>query len=122
MRWSSAPTSLSRHEEARTFSRVRLAGRRSGRRIASLTPRCRPSGDTPPRPSDVEDVRRRSRGKRPGADAPEPRVVEVNYNPGPDAQDRLRRLFDMLLEYAARDGSVAPEQRSPSDEGGEDEI
>ena len=49
-------------------------------------------------------------------------MVEVNYNPGPDAQDRLRRLFDMLLEYAARDGSVAPEQRSPSDEGGEDEI
>ena len=59
--------------------------------------------------------------KRRRDDAPEPRVVAVTYNPGPDARDRLRRLFDMLLEHAARDGTAAPEQRSPSDDSGEDE-
>ena len=49
-------------------------------------------------------------------------MVEINYNPGPDAQDRLRRLFTILLEYAARDGTAAPEQCFPSKEGGEEEC
>ena len=70
----------------------------------------------------MEDARKRNRGKRPGDDAPEPRVVEINDNPGPDAQDRLRRLFTILRECAARDWSAAPEQCSPSDEGGEEEC
>ena len=60
-------------------------------------------------------------GKSHRDDAPEPRVVAINYNPGPDARDRLRRLFDMLLEHAARDGIVEPEQHSPSDEDGEED-
>ena len=121
MRRSSAPTSLIRHEVVRASSRVRPSIRYSRRRRASSYPRCGQPRDTPLRPSDAEDARRRSRRKRPGADAPEPRVVEISYNPGPDAQDRLRRLFTILIEYAVRDGSVAPEQHSPSDEGGEDE-
>ena len=60
-------------------------------------------------------------GKSHRDDAPEPRVVAINYNPGPDARDRLRRLFDMLLEHAARDGIAEPEQHSPSDHSSEDE-
>ena len=70
----------------------------------------------------MKDATRKNRGKRPGGDAPELRVVEINYNPGPDARDRLRRLFTILLEYAARDGTAAPEQCSPPDEGGEEEC
>ena len=67
------------------------------------------------------DAKGMSTGKRHRDDAPEPRVVAVNYNPGPDARDRLRRLFDMLLEHAARDGIVEPEQHAPSDHSCEDE-
>ena len=47
--------------------------------------------------------------------------MAITHNPGADAQDRLRRLFTILLEYAARDGTAAPEQRSPSDEDGEED-
>ena len=71
--------------------------------------------------SDMEDAKKKYRGKRPGDDAPEPRVVEINFNPGADAQDRLRRLFTILLEHVARNGTAAPEQCSPSDEGSEEE-
>ena len=101
---------------------MRPSRRSSGRRRATPNPQRRRPGETPLQPSDMEDARRRNRGKRPGDDAPELRVVEINYNPGPDAQDRLRRLFTILLEYAARDGTAAPEQCSPSDEGGEEEC
>ena len=72
--------------------------------------------------SEMKDATRKNRGQRSGDDAQELRVVEISFNPGPDAQDRLRRLFTILLEYAARDGTAAPEQFSPSDEGGEGEC
>ena len=42
------------------------------------------------------------------------RVVAINCNPAPDAQDRLRRLFTMLLEHAAKDRQAADED-SPAD-------
>ena len=34
---------------------------------------------------------------------PELRVVRVDYNPAFDAQDRLRRLFTMLLRHTSRE-------------------
>ena len=37
------------------------------------------------------------------------RVVAINCNPAPDAEDRLRRLFTLLLEHAARERQAAPE-------------
>ena len=40
------------------------------------------------------------------------RVVAINCNPAPDAQDRLRRLFTILLEHAAR-----RERQAASDDG-----
>ena len=42
------------------------------------------------------------------------RVVAINCNPAPDAQDRLRRLFTMLLEHAAKERQAADED-SPAD-------
>ena len=40
------------------------------------------------------------------------RVVAINCNPAPDAQDRLRRLFTILLERAAEERLAAPEDAS----------
>lgn len=51
---------------------------------------------------------------RPPSDGPELRVVGVNVNPAPDAQDRLRRLFT-ILAGVIRDDSPGPE-RDPSDD------
>ncbi len=39
-------------------------------------------------------------------------AVTINFNPGPDARDRLRRLFTLLVECAARDGRTAPGEDS----------
>ncbi len=50
-------------------------------------------------------------GNRDG-DAPEMRVVGIDFNPGPDAEDRLRRLFTILLKLADDD--------SPQDPSGEE--
>ena len=36
------------------------------------------------------------------------RVVAVTYNPAPDAEDRLRRLFTLLLEHAACECQTSP--------------
>ena len=63
----------------------------------------------------MKDTNRQKKPKRPGRDAPEFRVVEFNYNPGPDAEDRLRRLFSLLVKHAAKDRQAAPEEDSPSD-------
>ena len=34
------------------------------------------------------------------------KVVSIDFNPGPDAEDRLRRLFTMLLKLAKDDPPV----------------
>ena len=43
------------------------------------------------------------------------RVVAINCNPAPDSQDRLRRLFTILLEHAAEERLAAPED-APADD------
>ena len=52
------------------------------------------------------------------------RVVAINCNPAPDAQDRLRCLFTLLLEHVAGDGQAAPEDAPadapPDDDAGDD--
>ena len=52
-----------------------------------------------------------SRSRRGKAD-PELRVVEINFNPGPDAEDRLRRLFTLLVKLATQDKPPASETDS----------
>ena len=46
------------------------------------------------------------------------RVVAINCNPAPDAQDRLRRLFTLLLELTAEEGQTLP---SAEDDGSHNE-
>ena len=42
------------------------------------------------------------------------RVVAINCNPAPDAEDRLRRLFTLLLEHTAKDRQTATDGDSPA--------
>ena len=59
--------------------------------------------------SDLNDSKSKTRPKNSGKDSPELRVVGIHFNPAPDAQDRLRRIFTILLEHAARERQAAPE-------------
>ena len=51
--------------------------------------------------------------------SPELRVVAIGFNPGPDAEDRLRRLFTILLKLAD-DDLPFPGADSPQDPSGEE--
>ena len=63
----------------------------------------------------MKDKKRQDRRGKPRSDASEIGVVRVFSNPGPDAEDRLRRLFSLLVKYATQDREAAPEKDSPSD-------
>ena len=43
-----------------------------------------------------------------GGGGPEFGAVSIDFKPGPDSRDRLRRLFSLLLEHAAAEGQVTP--------------
>ena len=45
------------------------------------------------------DSRQKRRGSQ-GDDAPGLKIVGIDFNPGPDAEERLRRLFIILLKLA----------------------
>ena len=47
----------------------------------------------------MEDAKKKNRRKRTGCAAPEMRVVGIDFNPAPDAEDRLRRLFTLLASH-----------------------
>ena len=69
----------------------------------------------------MEDTKSRDKPKDSDRASPELRVVRVASNPGPDAEDRLRRLFTLLVRSAARDRRL-PLRTDPSpDDGGEAE-
>ena len=51
----------------------------------------------------MEDKQKYRRMGRSAENAPEMKVVGIAFKPGPDAEDRLRRLFTILLEHAVRD-------------------
>ena len=63
----------------------------------------------------MNDSKSQTRPKTPGRDAGELRVVAINCNPAPDAQDRLRRLFTLLLKHAAEERRDAPEDETSAD-------
>ena len=61
----------------------------------------------------MKDTKTRNRRRKPERDPSEIGVVRVFSNPGPDAEDRLCRLFSLLVKYATRDGQAASEKYSP---------
>ena len=60
----------------------------------------------------MNDSKSKARPKNSGKDSLELRVVGIHFNPAPDAQDRLRRIFTILLEHAAGERQAAPEDAS----------
>ena len=62
----------------------------------------------------MEDTAGKNRRRKPARDEPELRFVGIDVKPAPDAQDRLRRIFTILLEHAASERH-APEKDSLPD-------
>lgn len=62
----------------------------------------------------MEDKKTQDGRRRPAGDVSELGVVRVFYNPGPDAEDRLRRLFSLLVKHATRDGEAASDDGPPA--------
>ena len=62
----------------------------------------------------MKDDNRQGRRKKPREDAPELKLVGIDFNVGPDAHDRLRRLFTILVRHAAR-RRLAEQNDAPSD-------
>ena len=56
---------------------------------------------------------RRRKPARGGADLG---AVRVFFNPGPDAEERLRRVVSLMIRYATQEGRSVQEQHSPMDD------
>ena len=67
----------------------------------------------------MEDTNSQQEPKGSRRDASQIGVVRVTYNPGLDAQDRLRRLFTLVVKVATQDG-LRQSQPSPSADNGSD--
>ncbi len=48
----------------------------------------------------MRDTKKQGKQSRRRRASPEPRVVSIEFNPGPDAEDRLRRVFTILVNHA----------------------
>ena len=70
----------------------------------------------------MEDTKSEDKPKGSNRGAPELGTVSIDSNPGPDAQDRLRRLFTLLVKYATEDKLPAPDADSSSEDGCEVEA
>ena len=66
----------------------------------------------------MRDKEKQNRRKNPGGVNPKLRVVGIDLNPAPDAEDRLRRLFSILVKHATKDAANPPNQESSSENGG----
>ena len=64
----------------------------------------------------MEDTKRQNGQPTPEEDFPEFGEVRVISRPGPDAEDRLRRLFTLLLKLSAGDGQAEAGKDSPPDD------
>ena len=70
----------------------------------------------------MEDQNGQKRRRRPRKDASEIGVIRVFSKPGPDAEDRLRRLMSLMIKYATegkldrkQGGNCPPDERDPDD-------
>ena len=84
--------------------------------------RRRPTG-LPGPPEERFDKRQGSEQTwHPGRGCPELGIVRIQSRPTADAQDRLRRLFSLLVRYTTQegqaekqDGNCAPDEQGPDD-------
>ena len=68
----------------------------------------------------MKSKKRQERRGSQGDDAPELKIVGIDFNPGPDAEERLRRLFIILLKLAD-DELPFPGTEPPADKNKEEE-
>ena len=69
-----------------------------------------------PQPDNMEDTKTQNGRGRPEGETSEFGVVRVISKPAPDAEDRLRRLFTLLLGSSAGDDQVESEKDLPPDD------
>ena len=69
-----------------------------------------------PQHREMEDAKRQNGQGTPEEDFSEFGEVRVISRPAPDAEDRLRRLFTLLLGSSAVDGQVESEKDLPPDD------
>ena len=72
----------------------------------------------------MEDRNGQNGRAKPRSDASEIGRVRVFSNPGPDAEDRLRRLMSLMIRYATQDGREEDSTSDPpyADDTGTDGI
>ena len=63
----------------------------------------------------MEETREERESTKRGKEGHELRVVRIDCNPGPDAQDRLRPLFTLLVRLAAKDSLPDQEGRTEAE-------
>ncbi len=51
----------------------------------------------------MRDTKKRTRRRRSCREGPRLELAGIDCNPAPDAEDRLRRIFTILLRHATKD-------------------
>ena len=64
----------------------------------------------------MRDENGRNRRRKAPKDASEIGVIRVFSKPGPDAEDRLRRLMSLMVKHATRDGRDTAREDSSNGE------
>ena len=72
-----------------------------------------PQGDM----ADTNKQKRPGRPRRPGKNTSGLSVGRIDFKPGPDAEDRLRRIFTILIKRAGDDPPIPRRDSSPDDDG-----
>ena len=67
--------------------------------------------------SEMKNSKKQNRRGRADADPPEMKAVGIDFNPAPDAEERLCRLFTILLKLAG-DELPLPGMDSTREDGG----
>ena len=60
----------------------------------------------------MSGTRNQGKPKTPRYAAPEPRIGRIEFNPAPDAEDRLRRLFTLLASHLPGNDVTETEQEA----------
>ena len=63
----------------------------------------------------MNEPKSRTKPKTGGTATSEFGAVTIDFNPGPDAEDRLRRLFTLLLNHVASAGEADPGKDVPAE-------
>ena len=60
----------------------------------------------------MSGTRNQRKARNPRYAGPEPRIGRIDFNPAPDAEDRLRRLFTLLASHLPGSDMTETEQEA----------